>query len=194
MTERFEASLQDILGRLSAIQLPQEILTAEVTKLVGVLGTQGLNFERAAHTLEKSLMHAAETATAFSDSLYGSEAAKQVGIAMNDLSGKIKERSEQFVHMNAALEQSRRELDGQLTGLQALRAAVAGVSTQLTAFETELRAVSAASLSAEVRNGLINVQQAVSSTLEASKAIESTMRGVLFLMRDRVEEHSSGRT
>ena len=194
MTERFEASLQEVLGRLSAIQLPQEILTSEVTKLVGMLGAQGQSFERAAHRLEKNLMHAAETVTAFSDSLYGSEAAKQVGIAINGLSDKIKERSEQFVHMTAALEKSRTELDGQLTGLQALRAAVATVSTQLTAFETELRDVSAASLSVEVRNGLSNVQQAISSTLEASKAIESTMRGVLFFMRDRVaEEHSGGR-
>ena len=194
-SERFESSLQDILGRLSAIQLPQEVLTAEVTKLVGVLEVQGESFERAAHGLERSLMHAAETATAFSDSLYGSDAAKQIGIAINELSDRIKERSEQFMHMTATLEKSRAELDGQLNGLQALQASVATVSTQLTVFETELRDIPAASMSAEVKQGLISVQQAISSTLEASKAIESMMRGVLFFMRDRMsEEQSSGRT
>jgi ABC-type transporter Mla subunit MlaD len=177
-----------------SFEVPHEMLTAEVTKLVAALETQGEDFERAAQRLETSLIRAAETATAFGDSLHASDAAKQVGIAINELSGKIKDRSEQFVHMTTALEKSRAELDGQLHSLHSLRSALATVSTHLSAFEAELREVSSASISAEVKNGLMNVQQAISSTLEASKAIESTMRGVLFFMRDRVtEEHSSGR-
>jgi hypothetical protein len=49
-------------------------------------------------------------------------------------------------------------------------------------------------LSAEVRNGLMNVQKAIRSSLDASTAIESMMRDVLLFMRERVkEERSSGR-
>jgi len=49
-------------------------------------------------------------------------------------------------------------------------------------------------MSAEVKNGLMNVQKAIRSSLEASKTIESTMRDVLLFMRERVtEEHSGGR-
>ena len=194
MSAGFESSLKDVLGRLAAIEFPQEILSAEVAKLVAGLGRQGEDFEKAAHRLEKSLTQAAETVTSFGDSLYGSEAAKEVGVAINELSGNIKGRTEQFVKMTTALEKSRTELDSQLNSLQSLGSAMSMVSTQLSAFETELRDLSSASMSAEVRNGLINVQNAIRSSLEAGKAIESTMRDVLFFMRDRVtEEHSSGR-
>jgi hypothetical protein len=49
-------------------------------------------------------------------------------------------------------------------------------------------------MAAEVRTGLTNVQHAISSSLEASQAIESTMRGMLFFMKERVtEEHSGAR-
>ena len=194
MSDGFESSLRDILGRLSAIQVPQEMLTAEMTKLVATVGKRGQDFEQAARTLERSLRHTADTVTSFGESLHGSEAAKQVGVAIHDLSGKIKERTAQFTEMTTALETSRAELDGQLTSLQSLRSAVATVSAQLAAFETELREVASSSMSTEVRSGLMNVQKAISSTLEASQAIESTMRGVLFFMKERVtEEHSSGR-
>jgi hypothetical protein len=46
-------------------------------------------------------------------------------------------------------------------------------------------------MSAEVRNGVLNVQKAIHSSLEASKAIESTMRDVLFFMKERVTEERS---
>ena len=96
--------------------------------------------------------------------------------------------------MTTALEQSRTELDSQLNSLQSLGSAVSMISTQLSGFEAELRDLSSASMSAEVKNGLMNVQKTIRSSLEAGKAIESTMRDVLFFMRERVtEEHSSGR-
>jgi uncharacterized coiled-coil DUF342 family protein len=194
VSEGLESSLHEILERLSAIQIPQEMLTAEVTKFVAAVGKQGQGFEQAAHRLEASLMHAAQTATAFGESLCGSEAAKQVGVAINDLSHKIKDRTEQFVEMTAVLEKSRSELDGQLTSLHSLRSAVSTVSAQLSAFETELKNLASTSMAAEVRTGLTNVQQAISSSLEASQAIESTMRGMLFFMKERVtEEHSGAR-
>jgi hypothetical protein len=194
VSERLESSLQEILGRLSAMKIPQEMLTGEVTTLVAALGKQEERFGQAAHRLETSLMHAAETATAFGESLYGSEDAKQVGAAIHELSRKIKDRTEEFVEMTGSLEKSRSELEGQLDSLQSLRSAVSAVSTTLSAFETELREASAASMAADVRTGLMNVQQAISSSLEASKAIESTMRGMLFFMKERVsEEHSSAR-
>jgi len=194
MSAGFESSLKEILGRLAAIQIPQEVLTTEVARLVAALGKRGEDFEKAAERLEKSLMQAAETVTSFGESLYGSEGAKQVGDAVNELSRKIKERSEQFVEMTTALENSRTELDNQFTGLQSLRSAVSLVSTQLSTFERELRDLSSTSLSADVKNGLLNVQKAVHSSLEASTAIESTMRDVLFFMRERVSEgHSSDR-
>ncbi len=194
MGDGFESSLQQILSRLSAIQLPQELLTAEVAKLVATLGKQGESVEKAAQRLEKSLMQAAETVTSFGDSLHGSEGAKQVGIAVNDLSSKIKERTEQFLKMTTALEQSRTELDSQLNSLPSLRSAASMVATRLSAFEMELRELSSPSMSAEVRTGLMNVQQAIRSSLEGSRAIESMMRDVLLLMRERAtEEHSSER-
>ena len=194
MSEGLESALHDILERLSVIQIPQEMLTAEVTKLVTTLGKQGQGFEQAAHHLETSLTHAAQTATAFGESLCGSEAAKEVGVAIDDLFHKIKDRTEQFIELTAALEKSRSELDGQLNSLQSLRSAVSTVSAQLSAFETELKDVSSASMVAEVRTGLTNVQHAISSSLEASQAIESTMRGMLFFMKERVtEEHSGAR-
>jgi hypothetical protein len=191
MSAGFESSLKDILGRLAAIQIPQEILTTEVAKLVAALGKRGEDFEQAAQRLEKSLMQAADTVTRFGDSLYGSEAAKRVGVAMNDLSSTIKGRTDEFVKMNTALEASRTELDSQLNNLQSLRSTFAMVSTQLSTLETELRDLSANSISADVRNGLMNVQKAIHSSLDASKAIESTMRGVMFFLKERVTEERS---
>jgi uncharacterized coiled-coil DUF342 family protein len=194
MSAGLESSLNEILGRLAAIQIPQEILTTEVARLIDTLGKRGGEFEKAAERLEKSLMQAAETVTSFGESLYGSEGAKQVGDAVNELSRKIKERSEQFVEMTTALEKSRTELDSQFTGLQSLRSAVSVVSTQLATFERELRDLSSTSMSTELKNGLSNVQKAIHSSLEASKAIESTMRDVLSFMRERATEgHSSDR-
>jgi hypothetical protein len=195
MSEALQSALREIVGRLSAMHIPQEMLTTEVTKLVAVLESQREQFERAAHGLEQRLTQVAESVTAFGDSLTQSEASNQVGDAIRHLSSKITERTEQFVDMTTTLEKSRRELDGQLESLHALRTAVATVSAQLSTFEMELKEVSSASLSAELRNGLMNVQKAVRSSLEASMAIESTMRDVLFFMRERItEERSSGRT
>lgn len=191
---RLESSLQEIVDRLSGIKIPQELLAAEVTKLVAALRKQGEGFEQASHRLQAALTQAAQTATAYGESLYGSEAAQQVGRAIHDLSEKIKARTEQFAQMTGSLERSRSDLAGQLESLQSLRSAVSGVSTTLSAFETELKEISSATLAADVKSGLMNVQQAISSSLEASQAIESTMRGMLFFMKERVtEEHSSAR-
>jgi len=192
MSDGFESSLKEILGRLSAIQIPQECLTGEVAKLVSTLGRQEESFQKAAQRLETSLSRAAETVTSFGDSLHGSEGAKQVGIAVHDLSMRIKERTEQFLNMTTAFEQSRTELDNQLSSLQSLRSAASTVATRLSAFEKELVELSSAAISAEVKTGLMNVQQAIRSSLEGSKAIESMMRDVLLLMRQRVTEEHSG--
>jgi uncharacterized coiled-coil DUF342 family protein len=191
-SEGFESSLREILGRLSAIHVPQDMLTAEVGKMVAALGRQGEHFAKAAQRLEATLQQAADTVTAFAESLAGSAAAKEVGAAIHELSAKIKERTNQFADMTAALEQSRTELDGQLGSLQSLRSAVSTVSSQLSAFEVELKTVSAASMSADLKNRLIDVQQAIRSSLDASKAIESAMRDVLFFMKERVTEERSG--
>lgn len=191
MSAGFESSLKDIVGRLAAIQIPQDIITKEVTKLVAALGKRGEDFEEAVQRLEKSLMQAAETVTRFADSLYGSEAAKRIGVAVNELSSAIKERTDQFGKMNTALEASRTELDSQLNSLQSLRSAFAMVSTQLSTLETELSDMSVNSISADVRNGLMNVQRAIHSSLDASKAIESTMRGVMVFLKERVTEEGS---
>ena len=191
MSAGFESSLNDIHGRLAAIRIPQEILTTEVAKLIAALGKRGEDVEEAVQTLEKSLMQAAETVTRFGNSLDGSEAAKRIGVAVKDLSSTIKDRTHEFVTMTTALENSRTELDSQLNSLQSLRSAFAKVSTQLSTLETELRDLSSNSLRADVRNGVLNVQKAIQSSLEASKAIESTMRGVMFFLKERVtEEHS----
>jgi chaperonin cofactor prefoldin len=192
MSASFESSLKDILGRLAAIQIPQEILTTEVAKLVAALGRREEDFEKAAQRLEKSLTQAAETVTRFGDSLYGSEGAKKVGVAVRELSSTIKQRTDEFVKMNMVLEASRTELESHLNSLQSLGSAFAKVSTQLSTLETELRDLSSTSISADVRNGLINVQKAIHSSLDASKAIESTMRGVMFFLKERVTEERSG--
>ena len=192
MNAGFESVLKDVLGQLSAIQFPQEIITAEVDKLVGALGKQGEDFERAAHRLEKSLMQTAETVTSFGDALSESEGAKHVVVAVNDLSGKIKDRTQQFVEMTTVLERSRTELDSQFNSLQSLRASVSRASMQLSTFETELRDLSSASMSTEVRDGLMNMQKTIRSSLEATTTIESTMRDVLFFMRERVSKEHSG--
>ena len=52
--------------------------------------------------------------------------------------------------------------------------------------ETELREVSSGALSAELRNGLLNVQKAIQSSLDASTAIETTMRGVMSFLKESV--------
>jgi septal ring factor EnvC (AmiA/AmiB activator) len=191
MSAGFESSLKDILGRLAAIQIPQEILTTEVAKLIAALGQRGEDVEEAVQKLVKSLMQTTDTVTRFGDSLYGSEAAKRIGVAVNDLSSTIKERTEEFVKMTTALEASRTELDSQLKSLQSLRSEFAKVSTQLSTLETELKDLPSNALSADVRSGLLDVQKSIQSSLDASKAIESTMRGVMFFLKERVtEEHS----
>lgn len=191
MSAGFESSMKDILGRLAAIQIPQEILTTEVEKFVAALGKRGDDVEEAVQRFENSLMQAAETVTQFGDSFYGSEAAKRVGVAVTELSSTIKERTDELVKMNTAFEASRTELESQLKSLQSLRSAFGMVSIQLSTLDTELRDLSLNAISADVRNGLMNVQKAIHSSLDASKAIESTMRGVMFFLRERVtEEHA----
>jgi hypothetical protein len=192
VNERLESSVQEVLGRLSAMAIPQERLTAEVTRLMTALGKQREGCEQAAHRLETTLTQAAQTTAAFGESLCGSEAAKDIGGAIHELSRTIKHRTEQFVEMTGSLEKSRSELEVQLDNMQSLRSAMSAVSTTLSAFEIELREVSSASMAADVRTGLTNVQQAISSSLEASKAIESTMRGMLFFMKEQVSEEHSG--
>jgi hypothetical protein len=61
----------------------------------------------------------------------------------------------------------------------------------LSTWETELRDLSLESISVDVRNGLMNVQNAIHSSLDATKAIESTMRGVMFFLKERVTEERS---
>jgi len=191
MSAGFESSLKDIVGRLAAIEIPQDILTTEVAKVVGTLEKRGEDFEEAVQRLENSLMQTAETVTRFGDSLYGIEAAKRVDVAVSELSSTIKERADEFGKMNTALEASRTELESQLKSWQSLRSAFAMVSTQLSTLDTELRDLSLHAISADVRNGLMNVQKAIHSSLDASKAIESTMRGVMFFLKERVtEEHA----
>jgi predicted nucleic acid-binding Zn-ribbon protein len=187
----FESSVKDVLGRLAAIQIPQEILTTEVAKLIAALGKREDDFEEAAQRLDKSLMQAATTVGRFGDSLYESEAAKRVGVAVTDLSRTIKERTDEFAGMSTALQASRAELESQLNSLQAVRSEFGMVSTQLSTLEAELRDLSLTSISADVRNGLMNVQDAIRSSLDATKAIESTMRGVMFFLRERVTEERS---
>jgi hypothetical protein len=65
------------------------------------------------------------------------------------------------------------------------------VSTQLSTLETELKDLSVHSISADVRNGAMNVQKAIHASLDASQAIESTMRGVMFFLKERVTEERS---
>jgi DNA repair exonuclease SbcCD ATPase subunit len=191
MSAGFESSLKDILGRLAAIQIPQEILTTEVAKLIAALAKRGEHVEEAVRKLETSVMQTADTVTRFGDSLYGSEAAKRIGSAVNDLSTTIKQRTDEFVTMTTTLENSRAELDSQLSNLQSVRTAFGKVATQLSALEIELTDVSSNSLSADVRIGLQNVQKAIQSGLDASRAIETTMRGVMSFLKQRVtEEHA----
>jgi predicted nucleic acid-binding Zn-ribbon protein len=191
ISDGFESSLNDILGRLATVQIPQESLTTEVAKLVRALRKGGEDVEEAMQRLKTDLMQAAKTATQFGESLYGSEAAKRIAATVNELSSTIKERTDEFVSMTSALECSRSELDSQLGGLQALRSTFANVSSQLSTLETELKDMSSHLLRADVTNGLLNVQKAIQSSLEASKAIESTMRGVMFFLKERMtEEHS----
>ncbi len=192
MSAGFESSLKDLLGRLAAIQIPQDILTTEVAKLVATLEKGGEDVEETVQSLKKSLMQAVETVTRFGTSLYGSEGAKEIGVAVNDLSNTIKERTEQLGKMTATLEASRTELDGQLNSLQPVRSAFAKVSEQLSTLEAELKDLSSNSISADVRNGLMNIQKTIHSSLDASKAIESTMRGVMFFLKERVTEERSG--
>jgi len=192
MSAGFESSLKDLIGRLAAIQIPQDILTTEVAKLVATLEKRGEDVEEAVQSLNKSLMETADTVRRFGDSLYGSEGAKEIGVAVNDLSSTIKDRTEQLGKMTATLEASRTELDGQLNSLQSIRSAFAVVSAQLSTLETELTDLFSNSISADVKNGLMDVQKTIHSSLDASKAIESTMRGVMFFLKERVTEERSG--
>ncbi|HMU54505.1 MAG TPA: hypothetical protein PKA61_05845 [Nitrospira sp.] len=192
MTAGLESSVKDMLGRLSTMQMPQEILTAEVSKLIAAMGRRGDSFEAAAQKLEDGLAKTAETVASFGESLYGAEGVGQVEAAVNELSDTLKQRTEQFLAMTTAFERSRAELDGQLDGLQSLRASFAAVSSRLSAFETELEDITATSMSADVKNGLLNVQRAIQSSLEASRTIETTMRDVMSFLRVRVTEEHSG--
>ncbi|HEU4682886.1 MAG TPA: hypothetical protein VFS39_00100 [Nitrospira sp.] len=195
MSERVESALKEVLGRLSAVHVPQDVLTAEVGKLVAMLGKKGQELEKAAQGLEHSLMQTGETVKSFGQSLSRSEGVKHVEVAVGELARRIDERSEQFAEMTTALAKSRTELDGQLDSLQSLRASVVSVSQQLSAFETELKDMSLTAMSSDVRDGVMKMRHAVQSSLDASKAIESAMRGVLFFLRDKVaEERSNERT
>jgi hypothetical protein len=192
MMAGLESSVKEMLSRLSTMQMPQEILTAEVSKLVSVMGKRGESFEVAAQKLEDGLARTAETVTSYGESLYGADGVGQVEAAVKELSDTLKKRTEQFLAMTTAFERSRAELDGQLDGLQSLRASFAAVSARLAAFETELKEISATSMSADVKNGLLNVQKAIQSSLEASRTIETTMRDVMSFLRVRVAEEPSG--
>jgi len=192
MTAGLESSVQDMLARLSTMQMPQEILTAEVSKLIAAMGRREASFEAAAQKLEDGLARTAETVASFGESLYGADGVGQVEAAVKELSGTLKDRTEQFLAMTTAFERSRAELDGQLDGLQSLRASFAAVSARLASFETELTDITATSMSADVKNGLLNVQRAIQSSLEASRTIETTMRDVMSFLRVRVSEEHSG--
>lgn len=186
MSAGLESSLKEMLGRLAAIQTPQEMLTTEVNTLIAALGKRQEDVEQAVQRFKKSLMHAADTVTGFGDSLCGSEAAKRIGSAVNDLSKTIQERTEEFANMTTALESSRIDLESQVKSMQSLRSACANVSTQLSTLEAELREVSSQSLSAELSNGLLNVHKAIQSSLDASTAIEAAMRGVMSFLKQSV--------
>lgn len=111
---------------------------------------------------------------------------------LHELSHAIQERRQEFGNLSAALENGRTELESHFVDMQALRAAFRNVSTQLSTLEAELRDVSSQSLSAEVRNGLLNVHKAIQSSLDASKAIDTAMRGVMsFLKASAAEEHAT---
>lgn len=178
-------------GFESAFHVPQDMLTTEAAKLVAALGKRGDDVAAAVQKLETSVMQAADTVSRFGDSLYGSEAAKRIGASVNDLSAAIKDRTEEFLNMATALESSRTELDRQLDGVRSLRSAFATVSAQLSTLQTELSDLSSHSLSADVRDGLQNVQKAIQSSLDASKAIETAMRGVLSFLKERVTEEQA---
>ncbi|MBD0315334.1 MAG: hypothetical protein ICV75_01470 [Nitrospiraceae bacterium] len=184
MSAGLESSLKEVLGRLSAMQIPEEMLTAEVAKVIAALGKREEDVEQAVQQLTQSLAHAADTVTRFGESLYGSDVAQRMGSAVDELSHTIRGRAEEVANMATALETSRTELESQLISMQSLRSAFASVSTQLSTLEAELRDVSSYSLGADVRDGLVNVQKAVQSTLDSSKAIESAMRGVVSFLKE----------
>ncbi|ALA58137.1 hypothetical protein [Nitrospira moscoviensis] len=186
MSAGFESSVKEMLGRLTAVEIPQDLLATEVGKLVAVLGKRGADIEQAARQLEKSLAQTAETVTRLGDSLYGSEAAKRVGTAVNELSTTIQDRTGEFAKMTTALESSRAELESQLKSMQSLRSAFGNVSTQLAALEAQLRDVPSQALSLDVTDGLLNIQTAIQSSLAASKAIETAMRGVMSFLKESV--------
>jgi chaperonin cofactor prefoldin len=185
MSTGFESSLKEMLGRLAAIQIPQDLLTTEVGKLVAALGQRGEDVEQAVQQLEKKLAQAADTVTKLGDSLYGSEAAKRIGMAVNELSATIRDRTQELADMTTALESSRTELESQLHSMQSLRSACGNVSARLSVLEAELRDVS---LSADVRNGLGNIHKAIQSSLDASQAIETAMRGVRSFLKESATE------
>jgi chaperonin cofactor prefoldin len=191
MSAGFESSLKEVLGRLAAIQIPQEMLTTEVATLIAALGKRGEDVEQAVQHLKHSMTQAADTVTRFGDSLYESEAAKRIGSAVNGLSHAIRGRTEEVANMTTALEDSRTELESQLKSMQSLRSSFGAISTQLSTLEAELREVSSHSLSTDVRDGLLNVQKTIQSSLDASKAIETAMRGVMSFLKDGVTQEQS---
>lgn len=187
-----ESSLKDMLGRLAAVEIPQDLLTTEVAKLIAALGKRGEEVEAAVQLLEKSVMQAADNLTRLGTSLCESEAAMRMETALNELSHAIQERRQEFGNLSAALENGRTELESQFVDMQSLRTACRNVSTQLSTLEAELRDVSSQSLSAEVRNGLLNVHKTIQSSLDASKAIDTAMRGIMsFLKASAAEEHAT---
>jgi chromosome segregation ATPase len=188
MNAGFETSLNNLLGRLASIKIPQEILTTEIAQLVATLEKRGKEVDAGVQRLQNSLMQTAETVNVFGKSLYGSEAAQRIGAAVSGLSSTIKERTQEFADMTAVLKSSRTELDSQLSSLQSLRSAFSNVSARLSTLETELKDASSDSLSADVRNGMLSVQKAIQSSLDASKAVESAMRGVMFFLKEKVTE------
>ena len=116
MSAGFESSLKDILGRLAAIQIPQEILTTEVAKLVAALGN-GEDVEEAVQTLQEE----SDASGRYRDPVWGFVvwigSREANWSAVNELSTTIKERTNEFANMNTALEGSRTELDSQLNEL-----------------------------------------------------------------------------
>jgi hypothetical protein len=68
---------------------------------------------------------------------------------------------------------------------------LADVSTQLSTLEAELKDVSSHALSADVRAGLLNVHKAIQSSVDASKAIDTAMRGVRSFLKDRGTEEQA---
>ncbi len=190
VNERLEASVKEILGRLAAVQVPHDQLTTEVARLTASLGKRGGEVEQAVQHLENTLAHAARTVASLGESLSGSEAAKRVGQAAEELAGAIQASTQQLAKVTTVLERSQAELEGQLKSVPLLRAALGNVSTHLASLEAELAQISSHALGEEVKNGLRSVQKAIQSSLDASEAIEAAMRGVRSFLKDQTKEQA----